>query len=88
MWDLATDKISHQLINEFYEANKIISSVCHGPAALAKVKLVSTGKYFLDGEPVTGYSNVEEAMAGVRDIMPYVTILRSVWRRICADWVR
>ncbi|CZR66668.1 related to NonF protein, involved in nonactin biosynthesis [Phialocephala subalpina] len=70
MFDLATDPISHKLINEFYNANKIISSVCHGPAALAKVKLPS-GKYFLHGEPVTGYSNVEEEMAGVRGIMPF-----------------
>ena len=70
MFDLATFPASHQLINEFYAANKIISSVCHGPAALSKVKLPS-GKYFLDGEPVTGYSNVEEEMAGVREIMPF-----------------
>lgn len=75
MWDLATDNVSHQLINEFFEADKIISSVCHGPAALAKVKITSTGKYFLDGEAVTGYSNVEEEMAGVRDIMPYASFL-------------
>ena len=70
MFDLATDPVSHKLINEFYEANKIISSVCHGPAALAKVKLAS-GKHLLEGEPVTGYSNVEEEMAGVREIMPF-----------------
>ena len=70
MFDLATLPASHQLINEFYAANKIISSVCHGPAALSKVKLPN-GQFFLDGEPVTGYSNVEEEMAGVRDIMPF-----------------
>ncbi|KAK5046193.1 hypothetical protein LTR84_008650 [Exophiala bonariae] len=70
MFDLATDSGSHQLINEFYAAEKIVSSVCHGPGALAKVKLPS-GKYFLDGEPVTGYSNVEEGMAGVVEVMPF-----------------
>jgi len=70
MFDLATDADSHKLINEFYAANKIVSSVCHGPGALALVKLPS-GKYLLDGEPVTGYSNVEEGMAGVVDIMPF-----------------
>jgi putative intracellular protease/amidase len=70
MFDLATDPFSHALINEFHDASKIISSVCHGPAALSLVKLPS-GKYFLDGEPVTGYSNVEEEMAGVRGIMPF-----------------
>lgn len=70
MFDLATDPVSHQLINEFYAAEKIVSSVCHGPGALAHVKLPS-GDYLLGGEPVTGYSNVEEGMAGVRDVMPF-----------------
>jgi putative intracellular protease/amidase len=70
MFDLATDPISHKLINEFYDAGKIISSVCHGPAALSKVKLAS-GKHLLEGEHVTGYSNAEEEMAGVRQVMPF-----------------
>lgn len=70
MFDLAINATSHKLINEFFAAEKIVSAVCHGPGALAHVKL-PTGKYFLEGEPVTGYSNVEEGMAGVRDIMPF-----------------
>jgi putative intracellular protease/amidase len=41
---LATFHASHQLINEFYAANNIISSVCHGPGALAKAKLPN-GKF-------------------------------------------
>jgi putative intracellular protease/amidase len=41
MFDLATDPVSHALINECYAANKIISSVCHGPAALSFVELPS-----------------------------------------------
>lgn len=70
MFDLATFEPSHQLTNEFYAANKIVSSLRHGPAALSKVKLPS-GKFFLNGEPITGYSNVEEEMAGVSAIMPF-----------------
>lgn len=70
MFDLATDPVSLQLINEFYAAEKIGNSVCHGPDALTHVKL-STGDYLLRGEPVTGYSNVEEGMGGVRDVMPF-----------------
>jgi putative intracellular protease/amidase len=70
MFDRATDPVSDALINEFHAASKIISSVCHGPAALSLVKLPSR-EYFLDAEPVTGYSNVEEEMAGVRGIVPF-----------------
>jgi putative intracellular protease/amidase len=71
MFDLATDTTSHALINEFYTANKTISAVCHGPAALAYVKLPS-GAYLLAGQPVTGFSNVEEEQAGMTQAMPFL----------------
>jgi len=71
MFDLAKDATSHQLINEFYSHNKIVSAVCHGPAALAYVKLPS-GKYLLDGQPVTGFSNAEEDQAGLASVMPFL----------------
>lgn len=68
MFDLATDPISHQIINEFYAAGKIVSAVCHGPAALAFVKLPN-GTPFLSGSKVTGFSNSEEeAMGGTAEM--------------------
>jgi putative intracellular protease/amidase len=60
MFDLATGETLHKLFNEFYTANKIVSAVCHGPAALAHVKLADGEGYLLDGQRVTGFSNVEE----------------------------
>ncbi|KAM3417378.1 hypothetical protein BST61_g5628 [Cercospora zeina] len=39
MFDLATDTASHALVRECNENDKIVSAVCHGPAALADVKL-------------------------------------------------
>ena len=59
MFDLAVDTQSQQLIREFYEAGKIVSAVCHGPAALVNVKL-SDGSHLISGEPLTGFSNAEE----------------------------
>ena len=41
MYDLATSDVSHQIIREFHEASKVVSAVCHGVAALAKVKLAT-----------------------------------------------
>lgn len=70
MFDLATDETSHKLINEFYTHNKIISAVCHGPAALAYVK-TSSGKFLLEGEPATGFSNTEEEAVGLTKAMPF-----------------
>jgi len=70
MFDLATDATSHTLINEFYTHNKIISAVCHGPAALTHVKLPGGG-FLLDGQPVTGFSNAEEDAVGLSAVMPF-----------------
>ena len=70
MFDLATDATSHKLINEFYAKNKIVSAVCHGPAALAYVTLPS-GKPLLAGKAVTGFSNAEEEVAGLTAAMPF-----------------
>lgn len=71
MFDLAKDETSHKLINEFWAHNKIVSAVCHGPAALAYVKLPS-GKYLLDGQSVTGFSNAEEDQVGLSSAMPFM----------------
>ncbi|CZR58333.1 related to NonF protein, involved in nonactin biosynthesis [Phialocephala subalpina] len=71
MFDLATDATSHKLINEFYTHNKIISAVCHGPAAIAFVKLPS-GEFLIAGQAVTGFSNSEEDAVGLSSAMPFM----------------
>jgi putative intracellular protease/amidase len=74
MFDLATDATSHALIKEFYAAGKIISAVCHGPAALAHVKISPAGapeQYLLDGQNVTGFSNTEEDAVQLTAAMPF-----------------
>lgn len=71
MFDLAKDETSHKLINEFWAHNKIVSAVCHGPAALAYVKLPS-GQYLLSGQSVTGFSNAEEDQVGLSAAMPFM----------------
>ncbi|KAL5324090.1 hypothetical protein ACEPPN_008633 [Leptodophora sp. 'Broadleaf-Isolate-01'] len=71
MFDLATDPISHQIINEFHAAGKIVAAVCHGPAALAFVKLPN-GTPFISGAKVTGFSNSEEDAVGGTAEMPFL----------------
>jgi len=70
MYDLATDPTSQKLINEFVAANKVVSAVCHGPAAFVNVKLPD-GEYLLNGSKVTGFSNSEETTVGLMDAMPF-----------------
>jgi len=71
MFDLPDDEISKELIREFHESGKIVSAVCHGPAALLNVKL-SSGEYLLQDQPVTGFSNVEEDSADMSKYMPFM----------------
>ncbi|EME44608.1 hypothetical protein DOTSEDRAFT_72158 [Dothistroma septosporum NZE10] len=71
MFDLATDQTSHSLIRTFYESNRIVSAVCHGPAALANAKL-SDGSYLVAGKDVTGFTNVEEDQVGLSSVMPFL----------------
>ncbi|KAK9773249.1 putative DJ-1/PfpI family protein [Seiridium cardinale] len=69
MFDLATDKESIALINEFVAAGKPVAAVCHGPIVFTNVTLPG-GKHLLAGKEVTGFSNVEEDQAQMTKLMP------------------
>ena len=71
MFDLATDTTSQQIIREFYESGKVVSAVCHGPAALVNVKL-SDGSYLVNGEPISTFTNTEEDQVGLSQYMPFM----------------
>ena len=71
VFDLVNDATSHKVINEFWESGKIVSAVCHGPAALAEVKL-NDGSYLIKDSPITAFTNAEEDQVGLSDAMPYM----------------
>lgn len=71
MYDLVNSSVSQGIIREFYESSKVVSAVCHGPAALANVKL-SDGSYLIAGQPTTGFSNTEEDQAQLSSAMPFM----------------
>jgi putative intracellular protease/amidase len=52
----------HQLLAEFYEAEKVTAALCHGTCALLFVQL-SDGKHLIEGKTMTGFANVEEDFA-------------------------
>ncbi|KAI0886615.1 DJ-1/PfpI family protein [Annulohypoxylon maeteangense] len=70
MFDLATDKDSIALINEFVAAGKPVAAVCHGPAVFVNVELPG-GKKLLHGKEATGFSNAEEDVVGMSAHMPF-----------------
>jgi putative intracellular protease/amidase len=58
------------LTASLYEAGKVVSAVCHGPAGLLEVKL-SNGGYLIAGKNVTGFSWNEEVKVGREQAVPY-----------------
>ncbi|MEL6330599.1 MAG: type 1 glutamine amidotransferase domain-containing protein [Planctomycetota bacterium] len=71
VWDLHSDEDSIALLEAFVYAAKPVATVCHGPAVLLKVKNPD-GTPHVQGKRVTGYSNSEEAAAGLTEVVPYL----------------
>ncbi|KAI0128017.1 ThiJ/PfpI family protein [Xylariales sp. AK1849] len=71
MFDLATDKDSIALINEFVAAGKPVAAVCHGPIVFTNVVLPN-GKHLLEGKEATGFSNTEEDQVKMSELMPFL----------------
>ncbi|KAJ7100431.1 ThiJ/PfpI [Mycena epipterygia] len=57
--DLTVDPVNTKLANEFYRAGKIVSAICHGPAALINVTDADRKSIFA-GKFATCFSNAEE----------------------------
>ncbi|KIP07699.1 hypothetical protein PHLGIDRAFT_105298, partial [Phlebiopsis gigantea 11061_1 CR5-6] len=66
--DLATDPVNVALASQFFQAGKITSAVCHGPAALVGA-VDAQGVSIFKGRTATGFSNSEEvAVDKVKEI--------------------
>lgn len=71
LWDLAESAESAGLIEDFVAANKPVALVCHAPGVLRHVK-TAEGRPLVEGRNVTGFSNTEEAGAGLTDVVPFL----------------
>ncbi|UZT97888.1 type 1 glutamine amidotransferase domain-containing protein [Chryseobacterium fluminis] len=70
LWDLAEDKVSQQLIVDFYSNGKPVAFVCHAPGVLKDVKI--DGEYLVKDKHVTGFTNTEEDAVQLTDIVPFL----------------
>lgn len=70
LWDLAEDKVSQQLIVDFYSSNKPVAFVCHAPGVLKDVKI--DGEYLVKDKNVTGFTNTEEEAVQLTDVVPFL----------------
>jgi putative intracellular protease/amidase len=71
LWDLSEDRDSISIIESLYGAGKPVAAVCHGPAAFRDAK-APDGSPLVRGRSVTGFSNTEEAAAGLTDVVPFL----------------
>ncbi|RYH27822.1 type 1 glutamine amidotransferase domain-containing protein [archaeon] len=69
MWDFPFDNNLASFAQRVYETGGVVGAVCHGPIALANVKL-SNGDYLVKGKEVAAFCNEEEAVAGLVSQLP------------------
>jgi putative intracellular protease/amidase len=63
----------HEILAEFYEAEKPVTALCHGVCALLDVRL-SDGSLLIEGRTMTGFANAEEDIADEmvgQPVMPF-----------------
>ena len=70
LWDLAEDKVSQQLIVDFYTNDKPVAFVCHAPGVLKDIKI--DGEYLVKDKNVTGFTNTEEEAVQLTDVVPFL----------------
>lgn len=69
MWDFPFHEVIASAAQKVYEQGGIVGAVCHGPIALANVKL-SNGQYLVANQPVTAFSSEEESY--VKDLSDFL----------------
>lgn len=73
MFDFPENKDIQRIVREYYESNKVVGAVCHGPAALINVQL-SDGGLLLENKSVSGFTNNEELLliSDAASIFPFM----------------
>jgi len=71
LWDLAQDARSIALIESTLAAGKPLAAVCHAPGVLRDAK-APDGTPLVRGKNVTGFTNSEEAAAGLTHVVPFL----------------
>ncbi|TGA98942.1 type 1 glutamine amidotransferase domain-containing protein [Sporolactobacillus shoreae] len=84
MFDLPESKKLQELLRDFYEGDKIVAAVCHGPAGLVGATL-SNGQPLVAGKRVNAFTDREEAETGLKPVLPF--LLESKIRELGAIYV-
>ncbi|CAJ97280.1 Protein/nucleotide deglycase, PfpI/YajL/DJ-1 family [Cupriavidus necator] len=71
LWDLAEDKRSAALIEQFDRAGKPVGAVCHAPAVFRHTR-GADGEPLVKGKEVTGFTNSEEEAVQLTKVVPFL----------------
>lgn len=73
MFDFPDNKDIQRITKAMYQDNKVVSAVCHGPAALVNVQL-DNGEMLLANKKVSGFTNDEELLLipDAQQIFPFL----------------
>ncbi|PWS36395.1 glutamine amidotransferase [Falsiroseomonas bella] len=71
MWDLPGSAPLAALVGSLFDAGKPVGGVCHGPAGLVAARRAD-GRPVVEGRRVNGFTDSEEAAAGLTDVVPFL----------------
>jgi putative intracellular protease/amidase len=71
LWDLAEDASSIALIEAMLMTGRPVATVCHAPGVLRHAKS-SNGTPVVQGKAVTGFTNTEEDVVGLTQVVPFL----------------
>jgi len=71
MFDFPGNPDIQNIMAYFKDQGRIVSAVCHGPAAFADAK-TKDGKYLVDGIKLTAFTNAEEDAEKLSEDMPFM----------------
>lgn len=70
MWDFREAPELKRLAEAIYRQGGVVSAVCHGNAALVQLQ-DADGRPLIAGRRITGFSNFEERLSGMRSQVPF-----------------
>ncbi|WP_173917885.1 type 1 glutamine amidotransferase domain-containing protein [Halobacillus sp. Marseille-Q1614] len=71
MFDFPQNEKLQELLRNFYESDKVIGAVCHGPSAFAETHL-SNGEPLVKGKRINAFTDAEEADTTLDQHMPFL----------------
>lgn len=70
LWDFPDNAALQRVSEQIYRQGGIVSAVCHGVSALLPLQ-DGNGKPLIAGKTVTGFSDLEESLSGMKAEVPF-----------------